>query len=47
MKGPCLVHSNLRRDTIILTPDDRVIFIDWSWLCQGAHWLDIVCFAFR
>ncbi|WP_240512785.1 phosphotransferase, partial [Streptomyces griseoruber] len=27
--GDTLAHGDLRADNILLTPDDRVVFVDW------------------
>ncbi len=42
--GTTLVHTDLRADNTLLTPDDRVLFCDWNWLTTGAPWLDLVMY---
>jgi aminoglycoside phosphotransferase (APT) family kinase protein len=39
--GEALVHSDIRSDNILLTPD-RVVFVDWPWACLAAPWFDLV-----
>jgi hypothetical protein len=41
--GETLLHLDLRRDNILITPTD-VFFVDWAWPAVGAPWLDLVCF---
>jgi hypothetical protein len=41
--GDTLLHLDLRRDNILLTPTGAV-FVDWAWPAVGAPWLDLVCF---
>jgi hypothetical protein len=41
--GTTLLHLDLRRDNILLTPTE-VLFVDWAWPAVGAAWLDLVCF---
>jgi hypothetical protein len=41
--GQTLLHLDLRRDNILLTPTE-VMFVDWAWPAVGAPWLDLVCF---
>ena len=43
--GDSLLHTDLRWDNILIRADGRVVFLDWSWACRGASWLDVVCFA--
>jgi aminoglycoside phosphotransferase (APT) family kinase protein len=42
--GDTLVHSDIRADNILLTRDNRTIFVDWPWACLGAKWLDLLFF---
>ncbi len=42
--GNTLLHTDLRADNILLTPE-KVWFFDWPWACTGAVWVDIVFFA--
>jgi hypothetical protein len=39
--GDTLLHSDMRADNILLTPD-RVVFVDWPWAAIGAPWFDMV-----
>jgi hypothetical protein len=41
--GQTLLHLDLRRDNILLTPTE-VVFVDWAWPAVGAAWLDLLCF---
>ncbi len=38
--GETLVHTDLRDDNVLLTPDGRALFCDWNWPVLGAPWLD-------
>jgi hypothetical protein len=38
--GETLVHTDLRDDNVLLTPDGRALFCDWNWPVVGAPWLD-------
>jgi hypothetical protein len=42
--GDTLLHSDLRADNLLLTPD-RVLVVDWPHARTGAPWLDAVFFA--
>jgi len=39
--GSTLLHTDIRADNILLTPT-RVYFVDWSYLCVGAAWIDLL-----
>jgi aminoglycoside phosphotransferase (APT) family kinase protein len=39
-RGETLVHTDLRDDNVLLTPDGRALFCDWNWPVVGAPWLD-------
>ena len=41
--GETLVHSDVRADNILITPE-RVLFVDWPHATLGAAWIDLVCF---
>jgi hypothetical protein len=45
VSGDALLHTDLRSDNILLTPDGGVVFVDWAWTSNGAPWLDVVLFA--
>ena len=45
VRGEALLHNDIRSDNILLTPDGRVVFVDWGMPCQGATWLDLMLFA--
>ncbi len=38
--GDTLVHTDLRDDTLHLTPDGGVLLDGWAWPVRGAAWLD-------
>jgi hypothetical protein len=38
--GRTLVHTDVRDDNVLLTPEGRALFCDWNWPCVGADWLD-------
>jgi aminoglycoside phosphotransferase (APT) family kinase protein len=40
MAGDTLVHTDVRDDNVLLTPDGRVLLCDWNWPMVGAAWLD-------
>ncbi|GAA4694469.1 phosphotransferase [Nocardioides conyzicola] len=40
--GDTLVHTDVRDDNLMLTPDGRVLLCDWNWPAVGAAWLDTV-----
>ncbi len=40
--GDTLLHTDLRADNLLLTPDGRVVLVDWPWACTGAAFLDLV-----
>jgi aminoglycoside phosphotransferase len=46
VRGDALLHNDIRSDNILLTPDGRVLFVDWGMPCKGAVWLDLMMFAF-
>lgn len=46
VRGDALLHNDIRSDNILLTPDGRVVFVDWGMPCKGAVWLDLMMFAF-
>lgn len=41
VRGDTLLHSDLRADNILLTPD-HVFFVDWPWVRIGAPWFDLL-----
>ncbi len=41
--GESLVHSDIRADNVLLTPD-RVVIVDWAHARIGAGWIDLLCF---
>jgi hypothetical protein len=45
VRGDALLHTDIRSDNLLLTPDGGVVFLDWAWTCNGAPWLDLVLFA--
>ncbi|MFC8349404.1 phosphotransferase family protein [Streptomyces sp. NPDC057280] len=40
--GDTLAHGDLRADNMLLTEDDRVVFVDWPHVVRGAPWLDLL-----
>jgi hypothetical protein len=40
VQGRTLVHTDVRDDNVLLTPDGRALFCDWNWPTVGADWLD-------
>ncbi|MER7460195.1 aminoglycoside phosphotransferase family protein [Micromonospora sp. NPDC126480] len=40
--APGLVHGDLRPDNVLLERDGRAWFCDWTWLCHGPAWFDLV-----
>jgi aminoglycoside phosphotransferase (APT) family kinase protein len=44
-KGDTLLHLDLRADNLLLTPDGRILVVDWPHARVGAPWVDAVFFA--
>lgn len=42
--GDTLLHTDLRADNLLLTPDGDVVLVDWPWACTGAAFVDLVLF---
>jgi aminoglycoside phosphotransferase (APT) family kinase protein len=40
VQGDTVVHTDVRDDNVLLTPDGRALFCDWNWPTVGAPWLD-------
>ncbi|MFF2652330.1 aminoglycoside phosphotransferase family protein [Streptomyces sp. NPDC058045] len=40
--GHTLTHGDLRADNVLLTADDRVVFVDWPHACVAAPWFDLL-----
>ena len=40
--GDTLLHTDLRADNMLLTPDGGVVLVDWPWACTGAAFVDLV-----
>lgn len=40
--GDRLVHSDLRPDNMLVTPQGRARLVDWNWVTQGPAWCDYV-----
>ena len=38
--GSTAVHTDVRDDNLLITPDGRVLLCDWNWPVEGAAWLD-------
>lgn len=45
VQGEVLLHNDIRSDNLLLTPDGRVVFVDWGMPCKGAIWQDLMMFA--
>jgi aminoglycoside phosphotransferase (APT) family kinase protein len=43
--GDTLVHADIRADNMLITPDGRVVIVDWPWGCIGPAWFDSVLLA--
>jgi Phosphotransferase enzyme family len=43
--GNTLLHLDLRADNLLLTPEGRVLVVDWPHARVGASWVDVVFFA--
>ena len=44
-KGDTLLHLDLRADNLLLTPEGRVLVVDWPHARVGASWVDAAFFA--
>lgn len=42
--GDTLLHTDLRADNLLLTPEGGVVLVDWPWACTGAAFVDLVLF---
>ena len=42
VSGDTLAHADLRADNILLTDDDRVVFVDWPHVLRAAPWFDLL-----
>lgn len=42
LMGDRLVHSDLRPDNILVTPQGRARLVDWNWVTLGPAWCDYV-----
>ena len=40
--GDRLVHSDLRPDNMLITPEGRARLLDWNWVARGPAWCDFV-----
>ncbi|MEU6144891.1 phosphotransferase [Streptomyces sp. NPDC047081] len=40
--GDTLAHADLRADNMLLTADDRVVFVDWPHAVRAAPWFDLL-----
>ena len=45
ISGETLAHRDIRSDNILITRDNRVVFVDWAHACLAARWLDPVIAA--
>ncbi|MGW5318577.1 phosphotransferase [Nocardia thailandica] len=39
--GTALLHTDLRPDNLLRTPDGTVTVVDWASPCRGAPWIDL------
>lgn len=37
-----LIHGDLRLDNVLVDASGRAWFCDWTWLCHGPAWFDLV-----
>lgn len=44
-QGDVLIHNDIRSDNLLLTPQGRVVFVDWGMPCRGSVWQDLMMFA--
>ncbi|HEY6737846.1 MAG TPA: phosphotransferase, partial [Actinopolymorphaceae bacterium] len=40
--GETLVHYDVRADNVLITPDRRVVFVDWAWPCRADPAVDVL-----
>lgn len=40
LRGDRLVHTDIRSDNLLVTPDGALRVVDWPWACRGAAWID-------
>jgi len=40
--GSAVVHTDIRDDNVLITPEGRALLCDWNWPALGAPWLDTV-----
>ena len=40
--GDGLIHGDVRSDNVLLTDDERVVFVDWTSTCTGAAWFEVL-----
>ncbi|MFI7488725.1 phosphotransferase family protein [Micromonospora echinaurantiaca] len=40
--APGLIHGDVRLDNVLVDPAGRAWFCDWTWLCHGPAWFDLV-----
>jgi aminoglycoside phosphotransferase (APT) family kinase protein len=45
VEGDTLLHLDVRADNLLLTPEGRVLVVDWPHARVGASWVDVVFFA--
>ncbi|UVJ39492.1 phosphotransferase [Arthrobacter sp. CJ23] len=38
--GDSLVHTDIRADNILITPNNTAVLVDWPWACVGSSWID-------
>ena len=45
ISGQTLTHWDVRSDNVLITAQDRVVFVDWAHACLAAQWVDPVVAA--
>ena len=45
IRGDTLTHWDVRSDNVLVTPENRVVFVDWAHACRSAQWVDPVIAA--
>ncbi|MEU5901725.1 MULTISPECIES: phosphotransferase [Streptomyces] len=40
--GDTLIHADLRADNMLITPEGRVVFVDWPHAVRAAPWTDLL-----
>ncbi len=43
LAGDTVVHTDIRADNLLISPDGSVTVVDWPWGTTGAAWFDRLC----